>query len=238
VPVLLLAQGDPDARKLLRSAIEARYGASPPVIESLEIDMRGRVRAQLGPIKAWIPLEMQARFRFPSAMRWDFIVRPAGVAVQRGVEAFDGSVYRRARGSDTPAVIEDANLVQSAQRRLWALAALFLTPLGEHFVHLSQLDERAFAAANTLINDAVNLHLRPDYSVERLEVTCFNPDSGAVQLFNLRLSAEQQPMDGIMLPCKISAFWDDEPYFEAQPAHVVNDADTADSAFTLADSCA
>lgn len=236
MPVLLLAQGDPHAKDLLRRAIEARYGASPPVIESLDIKMKGRLRAHVGPIAAWIPLELQARFRFPSAMRWDFTVRPAGLAVQRGVDAFDGAVYRRQRGSDPPEVIPDQNLVQSAQRRLWALAALFLTPLGDHFVRLSQADSRVFEAANTLINDAVRLHLRPDSALEQIEVTCFNPEAGRDQRFSLRLSAEQRPVDGVMLPCRISAFWDDEPYFEAEPARVVSNPDIPDSVFALASS--
>lgn len=234
MPVLLLAQGDPQAKDLLRRAIEARYGASPPAIESLDIEMKGRTRAHVGPITAWIPLEIQARFRFPSAMRWDFIARPAGVAVQRGTDAFDGAVYRRQRGGDPPEVVEGQNLVQSAQRRLWALAALFLTPLGEHFVRLVHTGDYSFEAANTLINDAVRLCLRPDSTLEQVEVTCFNPDSGRDQRFSLRLSAEQEPVDGIMLPRKISAFWDDEPYFEAEPVRVVSNPEIPDGAFTLA----
>lgn len=234
MPVLLLAQGDPQAKDLLRRAIEARYGASPPAIESLELDMHGRVRTQIGPLKAWIPLEIQARFRFPSAMRWDFIARPAGIAVQRGVDTFDGTVYRRLRGGDTPAIVEDQNLVRSAQSRLWALAALFLTPLGEHFVRLTQADDHCFEAANTLINDAVRLRLLPGYGLERVDVACFNPDAGLTQLFNLRLSADQRPVDGVMLPCKIGAFWDDEPHYEVQPVRVASNPAIADSVFTLA----
>lgn len=234
MPVLLLAQGDPHAKDLLRRAIEARYGASPPVIESLEIDLQGRVRAQLGPVKVWIPLEIQARFQFPSAMRWDFIVRPVGVAVQRGVEAFDGTTYRRLRGSEAPAIISDQNLVLSAQSRLWALAALFLTPLGEHFVRLAHADDHSFTATNTLINDAVSLRLRPNHSLEQVAVTCFNPDTSLTQRFSLRLSTGQQPVDGVMLPCKISAFWDDEPYYEAQPVRVASNPALASSVFTLA----
>ncbi|MGQ9888345.1 MAG: hypothetical protein ACUVSX_07635 [Aggregatilineales bacterium] len=236
MPVLLLAQGDPRAKDLLRRAIEARYGASPPAIESLDIEMKGRARARIGPVAAWIPLEIQARFRFPSAMRWDFIARPVGVAVQRGVDAFDGAVYRRQRGSDPPDVIQDQNLVQSVQCRLWVLAALFLTPLGEHFVRLSHTDDHSFEAANTLINDAVRLRLRPNFALEQVEVTCLNPDSGRHQRFSLRLSAEQGPVDGMMLPRKISAFWDDEPYFEAEPVRVVSNSDIADGVFALVDS--
>lgn len=235
MPVLLLAQGDPQAKDLLRRAIEARYGASPPVIESLELAMRGRVPMQIGPIKAWIPLEIQARFRFPSAMRWDFIARPAGVPVQRGVDTFDGTVYRRLRGGDAPAIVEDQNLVRSTQSRLWALAALFLTPLGEHFVRLAHAGDYCFEATNTLINDAVRLQLRLDYGLERVDVTCFNPDANLTQLFSLRPSADQQPVDGVMLPCRISAFWDDEPYYEVQPVRVASNPFIADGVFTLAD---
>lgn len=236
MPVLLLAQGDPQAKDLLRRAIEARYGLAPPAIESLELDLRGRIRARVGPITTWVPLQIQTRFRFPTAMRWDFIVKPVGVAIQRGVDAFDGTTYRRLRGGGTPTVVEDRSLIESSQRQLWALAAMFLTPLGEHFVRLSLTDELQFEAVNTLFNDPVRLCLRPDHSLERVEVTCTNPDSGQIQVFSLRLSAEQTPIDSIMLPNRISAFWDDAPYFEAEPVRVANNTSIDDAVFTLADS--
>ena len=38
MPVLLLAQGDPRAKDMLRKAIEARYGLRPVPLESLKLD--------------------------------------------------------------------------------------------------------------------------------------------------------------------------------------------------------
>ena len=43
MPVLLLAQGDPQAKDLLRKAIHARYGLRPPALDSLHINFKGRL---------------------------------------------------------------------------------------------------------------------------------------------------------------------------------------------------
>ncbi len=234
MPVLLLARGDAQAKDLLRHAIEARYGFSPPAIDSLEIDFKGRVRAKVGPITTWVPVGIMARFRFPTAMRWDFSVRPVGVTVQRGVEAFDGSTYRHMRGGSAPNVIDDEALINSLQRRLWAMAAVLLTPLGEHFVELKATDSNSLEATNTLIKDCVTLRLRGDSSVERVDVKCVNPDTQKEQLFSLRLSEDQAPVNDVMLPCKISAFWDDTPYFEIEPERIENNPTFSDNVFSLA----
>lgn len=233
MPVLLLAQGDAAAKDMLRRAIEARYGLRPPAIESLSIDFKGRARAKIGPVNTWVPVEAAARFLFPSAMRWDFTVRPAGVEIQRGSEAFDGKVYRRARGSQTPAVIDDSALVNSVQSRLWAMAAVLLTPLGEHFVKLAITGDHSFCATNTQINNAVELALRDNRTVDRASVTCLNPDSRQQQRFSLHLSENQMPVNDFMLPCKVNAFWDDDPYFEIEPVRADANLTLEEAVFSL-----
>lgn len=233
MPVLLLARGDAQAKELLRRAIQARYGVAPPAIDSLKIDFKGRVRAKVGPITTWVPVDIMAQFRFPSAMRLDFMVRPIGATVQRGVDGFDGTTYRTMRGSASPDVIEDAEAIRSLRSRLWAIAAVLLTPLGDHFVELKAGEESSFQAVNTQFADSVQLHLRADHSLQRVEVTCRNPDTERQELFSLRLSEDQSPVDNLMLPCKVSAFWDDSPYFEVEPVRVETNPAIADEVFSL-----
>ncbi|MBZ0290993.1 MAG: hypothetical protein K8L99_00350 [Anaerolineae bacterium] len=234
MPVLLLARGDTQAKDLLRRSIEARYGVVPPAIENLEIDFKGRARAKVGPITTWVPVEITAHFRFPNAARWDFAVNPAGLTLQRGIEAFDGNTYRYMRSSSTALISENADLIYSLQQRLWAMAAVLLTPLGEHFVSLKYLSETNLEATNTLLNTTVNLRLRPDSSLEEACVQCLNPDNNRQQQFTMHLSQTQQPVDDIMMPTKISSFWDKDAYFEAEPTHVTNSTMIADEVFTLA----
>lgn len=234
MPVLLLAQGDPQAKELLRRAIEARYGISPPAIDNVEMGLNGRARAKVGPINTWVPVEIKSYFRFPTASRWDFAVKPGGLTVQRGIESFDGTTYRYLRGDGPPDTSEDADVIDSLQRRLWAMAAVLLTPLGEHFVNLRYHSEACFEAYNTQIDDSVSLYLHPDHRLERVEVVCLNPETHKQQLFSLRLSDEQTPVNDVMMPSKISAFWDDAPYFEVEPVRVENITTIADSVFTLA----
>lgn len=232
MPVLLLAQGDPQARDLLRRVIEARYAVSPPALENVSIDFKGRVRTKVGPLMTWVPLHIRASFRFPTAIRWDFTARPAGVPVRHGIEAFDGSTYRQTRGK-TSELIADPQIVHSLRHRLWAIAAVLLTPLGEHFVRLQTSGEGSLDATNTALGDTVHLFIRPNYTVEQAQVNCLNPESGQMQQFSLHLSPEQAPVNDIMLPCKISAFWDDQPYYDVEPVHIENHTMLADEVFTL-----
>ena len=217
MPVLLLAQGDPTSKDLLRRAIEARYGLRPPTLESLRIDFKGRVRAKLGPIATWVPVDATAYFSFPTAMRWDFAVKAVGVQIGSGLEAFDGTTYRSARGGKAAAVILNPDLISSMQRRLWAIASVLLTPLGEHFVKLSSPGQQTLQVTNTQIDASILLHLRGDHTLDFVEVGCLNPDSDTQQQFTLRLSDEQRLINDLMLPCKITSFWDGEPYFEVEP---------------------
>lgn len=217
MPVLLLAQGDAASKDMLRHAIEARYGLRPPALESLRIDFKGRVRAKLGPITTWVPVEATAYFNFPTAMRWDFAVKAAGVQIGSGVEAFDGTSYRTARGSKATGMLTQPDVISSMQRRLWAIAAVLLTPLGEHFVKLQTAGEHVLQVTNTQINATILLHLRADNTLDYVEVGCLNPDTDKQQQFTLHLSDEQALVSDLMMPCKISSFWDGDPYFEVEP---------------------
>lgn len=234
MPVLLLAYGDPKAKDLLRRAIEARYGLRPPAIESLQLQFNGRARARLGPVSTWVPVEAAAYFHLPKAMRWDFTVKPFGLQIQRGVESFNGETYRSTRGGKPVTVETRTEIVQSLRRRLWTVAALLLTPLGEGFVQLALNADKSFHARNAQLDDTVTVFLRPNHTIEYAQVECLNPDTNRQQKFMLRLSEEQVSINDLMLPAKISAFWDDEPTFEIEPISADSVTVIADEMFTLA----
>jgi len=132
-------------------------------------------------------------------------------------------------------VISEPKAVQSVQRRLWAIAALLLTPLGEMFVTLSLKDDACFEALNTEIQAAVSLCLRENKTLRTVTVSCLNPDSGTEQNFIIQLSEEQTPVNDFMLPRKISTFWDNVPYFEVEPVAVQSNPVIAPEVFTLSD---
>lgn len=235
MPVLLLCKGDSASRLMLRAAIEARYGINPPVIEQLRIFYKGQTRVKLGPIKTLVPMEATASFIFPTHMRWDTVMKPANLSVQRGVETFDGKVYRTQRTYKTPTEKSSANIVQSARGRLWQTAASLLTPLSDHFIHLSRCGDNCLSAMNGMFNDTVNIYLRENGTVESITIRCFNPDEGRDQVSTLKLSEEQIPVDGLMLPAQISAYWDDELYYQINPVSVKINPDLALSTFSLDD---
>jgi hypothetical protein len=232
MPVLLLAYGDPQAKEMLRQAIEARYGTRPPVIDSLQINFKGRARAKVGPVTTWVPVEATAYFRFPTALRWDFTAKPLGVPVRRGVEAFDGEVYRKIAGNQQPAVIDDQDQIESLQRRLWAIAALLLTPLSNSFVKLSLGDDNCLRAENTRLEDTADLYLRPNHTIEKVQIECPDPD-GKTNIFALQPSTEQTTLSDLILPSKMGAYWGTQVSFEAEPVSAQVNPDIPDATFAL-----
>ncbi len=233
MPVLLMARGDEDARELLKKAIEARYGVRPPAIESMRIDFDGRTRAKVGPLKTWVPLEVTAQFQLPDKMRWDFEVKPMGMTVRRGIESYDGERLRTQRAGDDPTVITSEEVIDAAQKRLWAIAALLLTPLGDHFVELEIVNGLAFKATNTQIGAVVEVHLEEDYRVARVSVEALNEDTGKVQMYNITVGPELASFDDLLLPKQVRVAWDDVPAYEMHPTSAENNPEIAPSVFTL-----
>jgi hypothetical protein len=120
------------------------------------------------------------------------------------------------------------------QHRLWAIAAVMLTPLGEMFVKLKANAQNEIEACNTRFNGAVNLHLRPDQKLDYVVTNCQNPDTEKQETFTLRLSSDLVSFGDLILPGKISAFWNNEPYFEIEPMDAAANPNIQDSVFELA----
>lgn len=233
MPVLLLAYGDPEAKAMLRSAIEARYGSRPPVLDSLKVDFDGRARVKVGPVHTWVPIDATAYFRFPDAMRLDFTVRPMKLPIQAGMEAFDGETCRSVRGGKPPVVLTDPEHVSSMRRRLWAVAGILLTPLGDQTVKLTEIGPRVFEALNTKLDDSVKITLHDDNSMESVHVNCLNPATDQNQNYILRPSAQMKVFGDLLIPEKISVSWDDMPSFELQPTSAEGNPTISDEIFRL-----
>ncbi len=235
MPVLLLAQGDNNAKDLLRNAIEARYSLRPPALDSLKINFNGRTRVKVGPVNTWVPLELTAYFAFPIAMRWDFVAKPMRLPVQRGVEAYDGEFYRSVRGNKEPRIIQDEAQVQSIRQRLWAIAATLLTPLSDLFVRLDSTGDNSLRAINTRLDDAAEIFTREDHTIEQVKVHCLNPDKGEMSDFIIRLSEEQKHIDELIIPAKFSMYWNDDLAFEIEPQAVESNPAIPDEIFRIED---
>lgn len=208
--VLLLAQGDPTAKDLLRNAIEVRYGLRPPTFDHVRIDFNGKVKAKLGPILAWFPLEATGYFRFPDVMRWEFIAKPLRFPIHQGTETYNGTTYELVHG-DKNTVYQDGVAFESARKQLWAISALLLTPLSDIYVRLETLGEYSFRAINTEYNEFVDVYLRPNGTVERVFIPeCYNTDHEKLQTCTFELSEEQTLLNDLSIPAQISVAWDDE----------------------------
>lgn len=215
MPVLLMARGDQEARDLLKKAIQARYGLRPIAIDTLLLSFSGQVQMRIGPINTWVPLEANAAFDFPDAMRWDTVAKPmGGIAVQRWVECYDGQRLYMSRGRDKAQTSDSTMLVESAQRRLWAMAALMLMPLGEHFVTLKQDGERSLIATNTELGASAKICFDERYWIQSVSVDCYNGETNSVQTFTLQIDNELVSFEDVLLPKTIQAYWDDQLWYE------------------------
>ena len=232
MPVLLLAQGDAQARDALRAAIETRYGVRPPVIDSLQIGFKGRAYSRVGPVKAWVPTKLMACFRFPVAMRWDYASKPMNLPWRSEVEAFDGKTYRRVRDK-TPTIIRNDEQISSMRCRLWAMAAIFLTPLSDTQVEVSMTGQHSIRAVNTKQGDGVEIFLHPDNSIEHVRTYCLNPDTEKREHYTISLSNEMVHMDGLVLPAKIAGSWNNVPSFVIKPVTLKNNRRFPDDFFSL-----
>lgn len=233
MPVLLLCQGEAEAKKRLRRAIEARYGINPPAIEKISMSFKGRAHAKLGPIKTWIPVEAKASFVFPSHLRWEFSLKPLNLPMQKGIETYDGKMYRNQKAIGANKESVKTTYMASARGRLWQMAAILLTPMSDFYIKISSCGEDCIIAENTKLNDSVHIYLRPNDTIDYAVAKCFNPDAEREQKLYLKLSEELVNVDGLMLPTQVSAFWDDEPYFEMQPIAINTNPDLPEECFTL-----
>lgn len=234
MPVLLLSSGDPQAKTLLRNAVDARYGFRPPALETLHLHFHGRVQSKIGPLSSWLNMEIQARFKFPSSLHWEYTVRAAGIAVRQGAEAYDGVRYRRKSGSGILSDETDPNVLASFQRRLWAVSAALLMPLTEQAVVLKSTGGRTFEATHRETNNTARLTLAPDYALQSVQIDCFNASEGKEQTFKLALSPEKIALGDLILPAKILAAWDREPMMELEPTAGSMNTMLTDRLFALA----
>ncbi|GAB4525397.1 MAG: hypothetical protein OHK0046_41200 [Anaerolineae bacterium] len=235
MPVLLLAQGEPAAKNLLRQAIEARYGHRPPAMDSLILDFKGRARIRIGPVNTWVPIDATAYFRFPTAMRWDFTLRPLKMPVQRGIDSFDGEYLRSLRGGRSPEVVENVEHIHSMRSRLWAMASIMLTPLSDLFVNLALVDENRFEATNTRLQDTALVSLRGNGTMHQVRVHCLNPDQNRMQDYVIDLADSLTTLNGLLLPERFCIGWNDAEAVELEPIRVEANAPIGDHVFRLDD---
>ncbi|HVU10025.1 MAG TPA: hypothetical protein VHD90_02055 [Phototrophicaceae bacterium] len=233
MPVLLLARGDQPSRTLLRRAIEARYGLGAPALETCKLEVKGRARAKIGPVATWVTLEGTSYLKFPFLLRWNFSMRPAGVAITSSALAFDGEVARRRDGKDRVTVVEGAAEAVSMRARLWAVCAALLTPLTEHYVELKTIDARSFEARHTEAKIAARLHLHDDDTLDFTATECLNPASGTQETFTLQLSDGQTMFGDLMMPRKIAVLWGDQAEIEIAPVKAECNIPLDDSLFRL-----
>lgn len=231
MPVLLLAYGDTEAKTKLRKAIESRYGMRPVMLDTLQMNLKGRARAKVGPVVTWVPFEGKAAFHFPGMMRWETTLKPLGLPAQQQIEVFSTNAYYRKRGGKTIAYQDDQR-VRQLRQRLWALAAGLLTPLSDMAVQLIDEPNMCFSALHTQNQDRVRLCLRPDYTIDSIETNSLNPDTGTEQLYRLSLSPQIIEVDDLMVPAKLQTYWDDSLTFEIEPVGITYNNDFAENLFT------
>ena len=230
--VLLLARGDSLAKDLLRAAIEARYGFSPPVLESLQLEVKGRMRTRFGPVSRWLAFSAGITVKLPLSFHYEYTLRLSGVPVRRSTQAYDGMVLRRDEGGE-PTVVTESQVIQSVQQRLWAGLTLLLMPLTEGHVTLHAPGEHLIEATNGDTADTTLIVLNDDYSVQYVQTVAYNPQAEENQVFKLTLSPRYVNVGGLPLPETVTCSWDDEPFLEIEPVEALLNPALDDALFIL-----
>jgi hypothetical protein len=105
--------------------------------------------------------------------------------------------------------------------------------MSDHYIKVTSCGDRCIEALNTKLNDTVKIHLHDDYSINYVEVECLNPETDSIQKHTLKLEHEQQPINNLMLPTKVMAYWDDVLHYEMRPVEVDLHPELPLSLFTL-----
>ncbi len=228
--ILLLAQGDAEAKAKLRKAIESRYGLRPVALDSLVVTLKGRARAKVGPVQTWMPLEAKVSLRFPSMMRWESTLKPLGLPAQSTLEMFHQKAYYAKRGGKTQRYHNDDEVALMRQR-LWAVAAGLLTPLSDMAVQLIDQPNHCFVALNTENQDRVQVCLRPDYTVDSVETQSLNPETGTKQNYRILLSPNIVEVGDLFVPERMHIYWDDVHAMDIEPTSIESNLELPESLF-------
>ncbi len=228
--VLLLAQGDAEAKSKLRKAIESRYGLRPIALDTLALTLKGRTRAKVGPVQTWVPFEAKTFLRFPGMMRWESTLKPLGWPAQNTLEMFHHHTYYSKRGGKTQRYNTNSEILLPRQR-LWALAAALLTPLSDMAVQVIDQPGLSFIAHHTENQDNVRVNLRPDYTIESVETISINPDSGMKQNYRIMLSPKIAEVGDLLVPSKIQIYWDDAHTHDVEPTSAQSNIELSESLF-------
>lgn len=216
MPVLLLAQGDTQSKDMLRRAFEARYGFGAPSLDTIRADLKGRVRAHLGPLSTWLPVDVTIAFQLPTQVRWEIVTRPVGVPLTAAALGFDGNQMFERKGGD---VTTDDSLARqrSLHAQIWAASCILLTPLTDDTVSLRAIDQRSFAATHNATGSVSTLVFNEDYTLASVSVQCLNVNAGREQTFSLTCSEGQMLVNDFNLPRKMVLAWDNEVEYELTP---------------------
>jgi hypothetical protein len=205
---LMLSKGDPAARALLQRAIRARYGPRPLPVESFRLDMQTAVRGPLG-----LPVRVKARITFVGLTHWrrDKTRTLFGLPVAKTVESFDGAASYVMTGGRVTAS-QDTLVVASFRRWLWALHALFLTPLMDEDVMLRAVDEHTIHAQPTADSeDVATLTFNADDTLASVSVERYRLADQRSLTFSLRPEGGLQTLSDFVVPVRLVCVWEGEP---------------------------
>ncbi len=148
IPTRRLSKLPAKTPPIIRRALMAVYGEKIPIPETIQIDSRGRSRARIGPIPAWLTLSVSAVYDFPDRKagefadrgRWDSSIGLLGMTMGRVEQTYDGEVgYQRVGKIE---LRSDEKMTESLRRRLWADSISLLFPLIGSDYEVRDLTER------------------------------------------------------------------------------------------------
>ena len=135
IPTCRLADLPAETPPVIARALEAVFGDSVPMPETLQISGTGRTSVTFGFITTGLSLRVAVTYDFPDRQvgeyadraRWNSAVTFLRLLVGSVTQAFDGEVGYQKVG--TRELLSDARMTESLRRRLWAESIALLFPL-------------------------------------------------------------------------------------------------------------
>lgn len=231
---LMLAQGDPIGKDLLKKLVDARFGSSPPGMDTLRVTFKGRSRARIGPLPLWARVNAVATYEFPRKMKWEFKVRVLGLLRSSYTTSFDGEAVYEVDRLKVKKLTDEMN-VRSAWQRAWSETVFFISPLiADHEVRVESVGSRGFRVLAPGSPDiAAHVRLNDDNRIGDIEIERVDPADGQSKVQRIRPLGELKHIDGLNLPETIQRFWDNEMFMELSPVKVELNPQLEASEFTL-----
>ncbi|GAB1422192.1 hypothetical protein MASR2M15_24060 [Anaerolineales bacterium] len=214
--VLLIQGSHPEARKLFRQALRKQTTfAGSDLFDSMTIRLRGKYVVSVGRLQNWIPFEGIIHFELPYRVYWEYHTRQINMRSLHAINAYDGKIFRSIHNGWIHEENDQAQKLENIRKKIWALSALLLSTLNEHYYSLAYVDKHTLLINHLIYGDYLRLSLRDDQSLFSSSITLSRAEEE--EIFTVCASKESIHFPQVILPKTIETYWGKSPTMLLEP---------------------